>query len=85
MDELQKYVSSVDVPLKYVESGNALRMLNQLAAVASNAMLTKPNSQMVEQLELTLKRIVSARKELALHANGLKPLLKTLKKVRSQK
>lgn len=85
MDALQKYVSSVEAPLKHVESGDALRLLNQLIAEASNTSLAKPNSEMVQELELTLRRIVSARKELALHANGLKPLLKTLKKVRSQK
>jgi hypothetical protein len=83
MNEVQKYVSSIDVPLKYVESGNALRMLNQLVAVASNTLPTKPNSEMVKQLELTLRRIVSARKELALHANGIKSFLRTLKKLRS--
>lgn len=79
---LQRYTESVEPLLTAVEkvSNNTFDALSK--EVYSNAVSTHSIPGTIRQLEITLRRIVSARKELAIQANGLKPLLAHLKKMR---
>jgi hypothetical protein len=81
MSSLERYTKSIEPMLLSVENGNALAAVEAIIAEAQAGALTKTNAEYIRSIKMTLRRIVSARKELALHANGLKVALKTLTKL----
>lgn len=81
MNNLVRYTDSVEPMLQAIEKTDSIKLLRQVESEV-NAVSTQTAGAMIDNLTLTLRRIVSARKELALQANGIKPLLATLKKRR---
>jgi hypothetical protein len=81
MSSLERYTKSIEPMLLSVENGNALAAVEAIIVEAQAGSLTKTNAEYIRSIKMTLRRIVSARKELALHANGLKVALKTLTKL----
>lgn len=82
MNSLERYVNGIEPMLSNIENGNALKAINAIIAEAEAGALTVSNAENIQKMKMTLRRIVSARKELALQANGLKVAVKTLERVK---
>lgn len=80
MNSLQRYTATLEPTLQSIEKGQAFDIEN--LTKNANALITNSTDSDIKLMELTMRRIVSARKELAIQHNGLKPLFAAMKRKR---